>query len=67
MLRRAVVIIRGNWQHAGEREPFWFSEQRDENNGSENGALGGDRNDQGAAANTAFAFSLLGAAFDETA
>ena len=66
-LRRIRVKVRWNRHHASEREAFWFSKERDQNDRGENGALCGDGKNQGAAANAAFAFALLGAAFDETA
>jgi len=64
--RPAVVKVRREWSHR-QRDVLRFSEKRNQNNGHENRGLRGDGNDQRAAADAAFAFTLLGTAFDETA
>jgi hypothetical protein len=61
------VVVRRKRHHAGERDAFWFAEERDENDRGEYSALRSYGNDQGAATDAALACALLGIAFDETA
>jgi hypothetical protein len=63
--RATVVKIRREWSHR-ESDARWFSEQRNQDDRRDNRGLRSDGNDQSTAANAAFAFTLLGAAFDET-
>src|SRR5271169_6274331 len=67
MSRPAFVKIRWNRDDVGKRDAFRFSEEGNQNDGGKNRALRGDGNDQRSTANAAFAFTLLGTAFDETA
>ena len=65
--RRPARVVRRNWRGVGQRDALRFPEKRNENDGRKYRGLRGDGNDQRAAANAAFAFTLLGTAFDEAA
>ena len=61
-----VVKVRRDRRHS-KSNAFWFSKQGKQDDSRENRALGGDRDDQRAAANAAFTRALLFAAFDKAA